>query len=53
MDLKAMQDHAKNIRKNIIKEVSNAQSGHPGGSLTFLQYFTLMSWISQRRMPTL
>lgn len=28
MDLKAMQDHAKNIRKNIIKEVSNAQSGH-------------------------
>ena len=25
--------HAKNIRRNIVKEVYSAQSGHPGGSL--------------------
>ena len=42
MDLKAMQDHAKNIRKNIIKEVSNAQSGHPGGSLGAADILTVL-----------
>lgn len=42
MDLKAMQDHAKNIRKNIIKEVSNAQSGHPGGSLGATDILTVL-----------
>ena len=42
MDLKAMQDHAKNIRKNIIKEVSNAQSGHPGGSLGAADLLTVL-----------
>ncbi|MDY4972113.1 MAG: transketolase, partial [Erysipelotrichaceae bacterium] len=25
--------HANNIRKNIVKMVANAKSGHPGGSL--------------------
>lgn len=47
MDIAALRKHAKNIRINIIKEVSNAQSGHPGGSLgaadilTYL-YFEVM-----------
>lgn len=33
MENKELALHAKNIRKNIVKEVYSAQSGHPGGSL--------------------
>lgn len=42
MDLEAMKNHAKNIRINIIKEVSNAQSGHPGGSLGATDILTVL-----------
>lgn len=37
-----MKNHAKNIRINIIKEVSNAQSGHPGGSLGAADILTVL-----------
>ncbi len=33
MQNEELKRHAANIRKNIVKEVYNAQSGHPGGSL--------------------
>lgn len=33
MENKELSLHAKNIRRNIVKEVYAAQSGHPGGSL--------------------
>ncbi|MEE8793193.1 MAG: transketolase, partial [Erysipelotrichaceae bacterium] len=33
MDNNELKKHAAYIRMNIIKEVSTAQSGHPGGSL--------------------
>ena len=33
MEIKELQAHAKNIRKNILREIFVAQSGHPGGSL--------------------
>ncbi len=33
MNNEELKQHARNIRRNIIKEVYNAQSGHPGGSL--------------------
>ena len=33
MDNNELKKHAAHIRMNIIKEVSTAQSGHPGGSL--------------------
>ena len=33
MEISELKDHAKNIRVNILKEVANAKSGHPGGSL--------------------
>lgn len=33
MENKELALHAKNIRRNIVKEVYSAQSGHPGGSL--------------------
>ena len=42
MDLEAMKNHAKNIRINIIKEVSNAKSGHPGGSLGAADILTVL-----------
>lgn len=34
--------HAKNIRKNIIRMVSNANSGHPGGSLSAVDILTVL-----------
>ena len=33
MDVNALKNHALNIRRNIVRMVYNAQSGHPGGSL--------------------
>ncbi len=34
--------HARNIRRNIIRQVSNAKSGHPGGSLGAADIVTLL-----------
>ena len=33
MDINALQNHAQNIRRNIVQMVYDAKSGHPGGSL--------------------
>ena len=33
MNNEELKQHARNIRKIIVKEIANAQSGHPGGSL--------------------
>ena len=46
-DLVNLREHATNIRKNIVKMVSAAGSGHPGGSLSSVEivtsiYFTQM-----------
>ena len=57
MDLQALNAHARNIRKNIIQMVYDAQSGHPGGSLgaadilTYL-YFEVMD-INEENVATL
>ncbi|MCI5723088.1 MAG: transketolase [Erysipelotrichaceae bacterium] len=42
MELKELKVHAKNIRKNILKQVYNAQSGHPGGSLGATDILTVL-----------
>ena len=42
MNTAELQKHANNIRINIIKEVSNAQSGHPGGSLSAADIVTVL-----------
>lgn len=42
MDIEALKKHAKNIRKNIIRQVSNANSGHPGGSLGAADILTVL-----------
>lgn len=34
MEIKQLQAHAQNMRKNIVKMVASANSGHPGGSLS-------------------
>ena len=34
--------HANNIRKNIVKMVTNAKSGHPGGSLSAADILTVL-----------
>jgi transketolase len=33
-EIENLQEHAKNVRKNILKMVHSAKSGHPGGSLS-------------------
>ncbi len=42
MNTESLMKHAKNIRKNIIKQVSNAKSGHPGGSLGAADILTVL-----------
>ena len=39
---KQLKSHATNIRKNIIKMVVNANSGHPGGSLSSTDILTVL-----------
>lgn len=46
-ELEKLQGHANNMRKNIVKMVAEAKSGHPGGSLSSVEiltaiYFTQM-----------
>ncbi|MCI5773884.1 MAG: transketolase [Erysipelotrichaceae bacterium] len=40
-----LEKHAQNIRKNIIKMISNAQSGHPGGSLSAADIMTYLYFV--------
>lgn len=37
-----LKKHANNIRKNIVKMVANAKSGHPGGSLSATDILTVL-----------
>lgn len=37
-----IQEHARNIRKNIVKMVTEAASGHPGGSLSAADILTVL-----------
>lgn len=49
IDMMSVEQHAVNIRKNIVKMVTSAKSGHPGGSLSatdIIPIYILMSWIS-------
>ena len=40
MEIKELEQHANNIRKNILTEVYSAKSGHPGGSLSAADILT-------------
>ena len=42
MNVEELRAHAKNIRINIVKEVANANSGHPGGSLGAADILTVL-----------
>ena len=39
-DFEVLKEHANKIRKNIVKTVTEAKSGHPGGSLSSVEYAT-------------
>lgn len=39
-DINKLKTHANNIRKNIVKMISTANSGHPGGSLSAVEFMT-------------
>lgn len=42
MQLKNLEEKAKNIRKNIVEMVYQASSGHPGGSLSIVDVLTIL-----------
>lgn len=42
MDNNSLKFHAKNIRKNILKMIAKANSGHPGGSLSIADILTVL-----------
>lgn len=42
MENSELHAHAQHIRQNIIKEIYNAQSGHPGGSLSAADVLTVL-----------
>lgn len=42
MDNDILKKHAKNIRKNIVKMIFTAQSGHPGGALSITDILTFL-----------
>lgn len=39
-DINKLKTHANNIRKNIVKMITTANSGHPGGSLSAVEFMT-------------
>lgn len=41
-DIKQLQTIATQVRRDILRQVFNAQSGHPGGSLGLADYFTAL-----------
>ena len=43
-DFEVLKEHANNIRKNIVKTVTEAKSGHPGGSLSSVEYATAIDF---------
>lgn len=45
MDVKDLKQHALNIRRNIVKMVYSAQSGHPGGSLGAADIMTYLYFV--------
>ena len=42
MEIRELQEHARNVRIGIIREVSNAKSGHPGGALSAADILTAL-----------
>ena len=54
MDINDLKSKAKEIRKDIITEVFNAKSGHPGGSLSIadISYFEKEKLVSLRKLDS-
>lgn len=42
MNVQELEKHANNVRKNILRAVYSAQSGHPGGSLSSADVLTYL-----------
>ena len=42
MEIQQLKEHAKNVRKNILKMIANANSGHTGGSLGAADLLTVL-----------
>ncbi|MDP8263644.1 MAG: transketolase [Candidatus Ancaeobacter aquaticus] len=50
-DLKKLREKARNIRRDIIKMITKAQSGHPGGSLSSTDLMTVLYFAVLRHDP--
>ena len=42
MEIQQLKEHAKNVRKNVLKMIANANSGHTGGSLGAADLVTVL-----------
>lgn len=52
MDSKQLQVIANQVRRDILRQVYNAQSGHPGGSLGLADYFTALFFHFMKHNPS-
>ena len=52
METKELEQHANNIRKNIVAQVYSAKSGHPGGSLSAVEILTALYFDKMNIDPT-
>ena len=50
-DIQKLQELARQIRRDIVRMVHGAQSGHPGGSLGCTDYFTALYFDIMKRKP--
>ena len=44
MEIKELQEKAKELRKDIIEMIYRAKSGHPGGSLSIADIMAVLYW---------
>ena len=50
MDSKELSRHAAHVRRNIVKMVTLAQSGHPGGSLSIVDMLQVLYFDAVNRV---
>jgi transketolase len=51
LDIKQLEGHSKNIRKNIVNMLCEAGSGHPGGSLSSVDILTALYFTQMKFNP--
>ena len=50
-DINELKNISKNIRRSILEEVYDAQSGHPGGALSIADILTVLYFNEMKEFP--